>query len=75
MTEELAWFTRCSGRELLSLLLQTWPTAVRRSGGELLLFVDHHRSSEIIVLHDVAAEARTRLRYDRGVRLIQTSQR
>lgn len=42
---------------------------------ELLLFVDHQRSSEIIVLHDVAAEARTRLRYDRGVRLIQTSQR
>lgn len=42
---------------------------------ELLLFVDHHRSSEIIVLHDVADESRTRLRYDRGVRLVQTSQR
>lgn len=42
---------------------------------ELILFADHYHSSELIVLHDLASARRTRLPYDQGVRLIQTSQR
>lgn len=42
---------------------------------ELILFVDYHHSSEIRVLHDLASSERTRLRYDRGARLVHTVQR